>query len=816
MGMAGGGAQSDDAKFLAEGSLELLRLALAVGDMGLWQWDHATDTVALDERTQAMLGRDGQEPVSVAELVEATHPDDRRAVAEEIGNYLAGRKAIYEFDQRALARGEWIWLRSKGCALERDGDLRPLRTAGTLTDITAMKRREEERLEAERALAQSSQRFDLLIQASGQGIWDWDLRSNQFTTNEIYWTMLGYPPATGPFPVAVWAELLHPDDAAESWRLAQEALGNPAGTYRVEFRIRRADRTYAWMRATGKVMERDAEGKAVRMMGVHVDVDAHRREISERRRLQRLLQHAVDTMPQRVWWKDREGRFLGANRALAQDAGVAGPEDLIGLTDFDLPWAASAEAIAADDHAVVACGEARLNVVEHLASASGPDRWVRTNKVPLRDEDGRVLGTLGTFEDITSEYDIQQQLRAARDAAEAANLAKSEFLARMSHEIRTPMNGVMGMTQVALDTELDPFQRDCLETVCASADSLLTIINDILDFSKIEARQMVLSPVSFSLRHLTHRVVSLLDLRAQENGVALRVEVDGAVPDVLVGDDVRLGQILTNLLGNAVKFTPPGGQVQMAVRLVSSVDRALMLGVSIADSGIGIPPDALGRIFEPFRQADDSMARAFGGTGLGLSISRQLVELMGGSISVESGVGAGTTFSFTCRLGVGDALRVKEEPPDPLSATAGPPLRVLLAEDHPVNVKLARHLLEAQHCDVTTAGNGLEAIRLVRECVDRPFELILMDCHMPEMNGWDATGAIRAYEAEAGAVPTPIVALTASALAGDRQACLEAGMDDYLSKPIDRRRLAGIVARYRSLRESRADSQVIPETSQVH
>jgi PAS domain S-box-containing protein len=505
-----------------------------------------------------------------------------------------------------------------------------------------------------------------------------------------------------------------------------------------------------------------------------------KKEFAERAKAEEAFRIIFQASPIAISLLDGEHRYVDANRAFETQHGLAKavilgktPSELglvDGQTQHELCWQMARDGAISEKEVVhmPASGE-RTSLL-----------WVRNVEI------GSAPHALEFCLDITQRKAMEEQLRQARSAAEAASKIKSEFLANMSHEIRTPMNGVVGFTQVLLGTELNAEQRDCLETVESSAGLLMRIINDILDFSKIEAGCLEVEAAPFSLRECVEGAAKTMLAVAQEKGLDLQWEISPEIPDGVAGDAVRLRQVLLNLIGNAVKFTAKGlVRVEVAPEQVGQSN--VLAHFRVRDTGIGVPADKQEFIFEPFRQGDGSVTRRYGGTGLGLAISARLVALMGGRIWVESAERQGSTFHFTTLLNL---VKPADSGAGYGDVGANVPLSILVAEDDAVSRRLVAALLQREGHAVTVASNGVEALSIVER---QSFDVILMDIQMPVMDGLQVTAEIRKQESRTGA-HVPIVALTAHAMKRDRERCLEAGMDEYIPKPINPAELLAAVA----------------------
>lgn len=516
------------------------------------------------------------------------------------------------------------------------------------------------------------------------------------------------------------------------------------------------------------------------------------------KRYQVELQEIINNTLAVIYVQDLKGNFIMINKQFEKVFNKKADE-VIGKSATEL-FDPKFYTMLFDTNILVQRKKSSVVVEEKITNEVGAHAYI-SNKFPLFNDKGEMYAIAAICGDVTQIKRTEEELRHAKDAAEIlakkaeeASRAKSAFLAAMSHEIRTPLNGVIGMTGLLIDTALTPEQRNFVETIHFSGDVLLSVINDILDFTKIESGYMDIENLEFDIKQLINSSVDMFEIQARNKAIKMLVKINPEIPAKLMGDSSRIRQVLNNFISNAVKFSNDG-EITINVDLLNKLNGKLELLFEVKDSGIGIESSVIPRLFQPFTQGDTSTSRKYGGTGLGLAISKRLVNLLGGNIGVESAPGIGSRFWFSLKLSEGKQRLIAPEITLDKQTSVyqdNARQRILLVEDNIINQQVTTKVLSKLGYQADIAENGLEAIRIIKE---KPYDLILMDCQMPYMDGYTATKEIRKLELSQNK-HTPIIAMTAHALKGDCEKCIECGMDDYIAKPFDIRLLADILKRY--------------------
>lgn len=502
----------------------------------------------------------------------------------------------------------------------------------------------------------------------------------------------------------------------------------------------------------------------------------------------------LDTIPAFVFFKDKEYKYGLVNKSFIDFINLP-EEKIIGKTVQELPFEHKLlTSYSKYEKKVLEEGIPQYNISEKLEK-NGKYLWLNTNLAPVKNSHNEIIGFIGISWDVTDTKEYEKKLKKAKIMAEEGTKAKSQFLANMSHEIRTPLNGIIGMAQILAGTRLTKKQREYLDIITTSGDNLLMLINDILDFSKIEAGKINFINERFKFKTPFLEVKNLLSVRAEEKGILMYCNINKDVPEYVIGDEYRLKQILLNLTNNAIKFTEKGS-ININVEYLGKENNKHKIKVSVEDTGIGISKEDIKNLFKSFSQLDASSTKQYGGTGLGLAISKRLVQMMEGEIGVTSKKGVGSTFWFTAKFKEDEAPVKKEKEvlsKDIYNRLQTEKNHILVVEDNLINQKITAFSLKKAGMNVTIANNGKEAVELFQK---QHFDIILMDIQMPVMDGFDATKAIRNIEKSRNSnSQTPIIALTANAMQGDAEKCLNAGMDNYISKPFKIENLLKVLAK---------------------
>ena len=780
------------------------RLAMSTQAAGISSWEYDLDAESflwIENPIAALSDRDGVWD-GPRTFLQRVHADDRAAVERTLREAIAQQREGVSFRYRCLGprTDSDVHLQTHARLLydERGTAHRMLGISWDITkEIVAQQQLEMQTLQ----LRDAERRLERASLSSSEGHWELDLSSWQIWLSSSYHALLGYREGELPRDYSLLRDLVHPEDVEHCDEVLHQHLAH-GDVYDVELRVRTASGEYRWFRRRGTA-DRDAEGRPILMSGsIH---DIHQRKLAEDalRRAQQRFERAIHGTQDGLWELEANGTAWCSPR-LGELLGFD-PGEFASDTNF------LRQHLHPQDESIVAAAtqahfqqEVPYDVEIRLRTRAGDYRWYRARASAERDATGRPLRLSGSLQDVTDARAARDALLRATEAAEAANRAKSEFLANVSHEIRTPMNGIIGMTGLLLDTALDRTQRDYADTIRGSADSLLIVINDILDFSKIEAGKLDIEAIEVDLRSTVEDVGSTMAFQAAARNLELVVHVHPQVPARVIGDPQRLRQCLINLVGNAIKFTRKG-EIVVEVSTSGRRDGKVLTHFEVRDTGIGIAPSVLNTLFQPFVQADSSTTRHFGGTGLGLSIVRRLVEMMGGEVGVESELGKGSTFWFVLPLepAAANTLTV----PIDLTRLGR---RILVVDDHETNRRvLAGQLMHAGY-EVSLASGGEEALRMMEHARkdSHPFEVVLADYKMHDMDG-ETLG--RRINADPELSQARVVVLTSLDRHGDMRRFASLGFAGYLTKPVKARELLECIDRVlsRDAREWHLQSQPI-------
>ncbi|MBT9503927.1 MAG: PAS domain S-box protein [Burkholderiaceae bacterium] len=772
----------------AELALQRERLANIIEGthVATWEWNVQTGVSHFNERWAEIVGYTLEElqPTTIQTWLKLAHPDDLARGQALLQRHFDGELDYYEVESRTRHKdGRWMWVLGRGRLSTRTPDGKPEWMVGTHMDITQRKL-------AEQALQQTLQRFVLAADSAGIGVWEMDVQHRTLSWDDWMYRLYGRARVGEFAPYSLWSESVHPEDLPTAQQELAQAISGER-EFNTEFRILWLNGEVRHLRASARVV-RNARGQAERVIGINFDITARKRAELELGQTSALLSSVLDSAS--------EVAVIGTDMDLKITVFNIGAQRLLGYTAQEVVGHCTPEIF--HDPAEI---EVRLEQLSQRAGRRIRGRGVFVDPVAIGDEhewtyiaksgqrtqvaltvtamtahDGRPIGYLGVAHDVTRHKLYQESLKVAMQKAEQANLAKSQFLANMSHELRTPMNAILGMLQLLQKTQLSARQWDYTRKTEGAARSLLGLLNDILDFSKVEAGKMSLAPHPFRTDTLLRELSVILSGNLGQKEIELVFDIDPGLPPVLVGDALRLQQVLINLGGNALKFTERG-EVVVSLRVLEQLPGAVRLLLQVRDTGIGIAETDQRHIFEAFAQAEASTTRRFGGTGLGLSISQRLVQMMGGELRLSSHPGRGSCFQFELELPVADDVL-----PRLANRVDAGPLRTLIVDDNAIAREVLGEMARSMQWQVDVASSGAQALQMVQARLGGPqaYQLVLLDWQMPGMDGWDTNQRLR--ELCKPHSPPLVVMITAHGreMLAERGADEQALLQGFLVKPV--------------------------------
>lgn len=809
-------------------SQEKLSQAIEIAKLGIWEWDIKTNQVFLSSQCEAVFELSLGSFAGTYEAFQAiVHPEDLQLVKESMAEAMTNGNE-WEMEYRAVApNGGKHWISSIGKFLY-DETGQPVRMTGVAKNITHKKQLEnqqekinqklelgvakrtaqlaavneqlrlqiEKQQEIEKALRESQERLELALEASGDGLWDWNIVTKEAYYSDHYWAMLGYDPLELPANITTWENLVHPKDIVWAKETIKDDFNKNSKAYTFDYRLLTKSGEWKWIACYGKIVAWDEAGRPLRIAGTHQDVSNRKALEQELAMREAQLNAFFSTAPVGLAILDSQQRHLKINERLAQINGLS-VEEHTGKTVREIV-PDLADQIESMHQRVLVTGKPLINqeIIGQVSSQPGSIRYWTVSYFPIPDLEGNLFGFGSVVLEISDYKLLEANLRQAKEAAEKADRAKSQFLANISHEIRTPMNAILGFCDLLDSFVTESKPRSYLQAITVSGQTLLGLLEDILDLSKIEAGKLKLNYEPVNLRTLIFEIKHIFTPKATQKNLEIITEFDENLPKIVIFEQLRLRQILFNVVGNAIKFTQQG-YIKISINCTISGTDRIKIVLAIKDTGIGIPNDEQAAIFEAFRQVEGQSNRRYGGTGLGLTIVKRLTEMLGGKINLQSQWGIGSTFTFIfSKVSIPEGIsQQKTDLKLDTNFDRFKPAKILVVDDISFNLDLIRSYFAGTKHRILLAYDGLEAVAMARQ---HSVDLILLDLRLPNMDGYTAAQILKQEERTK---HIPIVIVSAS-YTEKEQKSLQDLCEDYLLKPVSRQQLASVLAKILPLSET--------------